>query len=185
MTSDVENSAIFVDAVDAFGDLPAQERQFFGSGDIVDAPPCCDEMLHFAENPRRTDRSATDHNTVDSVSVEAFSETFRGCDVAVPDDRDRHSRIGFNLCDERPVSLTGVQLRARSAVDSKRFDSAVLEAFGEVDDNFVFAVPAESCFDRHGKFYGGDDGTSDGEEEVDVAEISAARTIESISLPYI
>ncbi len=129
------------------------------------------------KDPRLPERCAADHHAVNAIFFNGFARIVDGADVAVSDDRDADARVAFHAADERPVGLAGIHLRARAPVDGEGFDAAVLEAFGQFDDERAVvgagdgergvehgrSVPAEPRF--HG--YGSSDGTHDSPRDVE------------------
>ena len=109
MAADVEDAAVLVDAVDALGNLTADERHLLGIAD--DRNLASEQILfHLAENPGCADAGATHHHAINAITVKALLEALRCCHVTIADDGNRHSRVVLHLANEGPVGLPSVNL---------------------------------------------------------------------------
>lgn len=116
MPAYVEYAAIFIDTVDALGNLPAQQHEAFMYGKRSSVRT----MNHTAdviEDPWGTDRGASYHNSVHSVAVKGLESQLGGGDVTVPDERYRQSGIFLDPGYHLPVGIAGIHLRASASVD--------------------------------------------------------------------
>ena len=128
------------------------------------------------EEPGVAEGGAAYHHRVHAVAVETFFGAFGRGDVAVADDGDMHAGVVLDLADECPVGFAGVHLAARAAVDSEGLDSAVLQLFGQRDDDLVVVVPAEARLDGHGDTDCVDHGAGDFQHLGDIPQESCAGT---------
>ena len=60
-----------------------------------------------------------------------------------------HTRILLHRADQFPIRFAGVHLTARTSVDGQRLRPAVLDTFGQIDDDAVFVIPSQPRFYRH------------------------------------
>ncbi len=173
MASYVQDAAVVVDALDAFGYLAAQARELFGGrqgrgdvGGVVAGKSTTD----VAEHPGGADGGAAHHDAVHSIVVECAQRIVAAAYVAVADEGDVQARVLLDARYHLPVGLAGVHLRARAAVDRECRYAAVLQALGEFHDDAVVVVPAEAGFHCDREADGLYDGLCDGEHARNVAQ---------------
>ena len=92
------------------------------------------QPFHFGEEPGGTEGGTTDHDGIDTVFIETFFSAFGGGDISVSDDGDVDSGTVFDFPDKGPIGIAAIHLAAGATVDSQFLDAAILESFGEIDD---------------------------------------------------
>ena len=166
----VEDTAAFVQQVDTVFHLLAEHVHAPFGGERGKLFARLQVMLHFLEYPRPSEAGTAYHDGVHAVALEALEGTLRGGDVAVADDGDVYARILLHLADEGPVGFARVHLRAGTAVDGQGADAAVLQLFGQGDDNLVLGIPAEAGLHGNGYLHRIDHGAGDLQHQRDVLE---------------
>src|ERR1700676_4003551 len=87
---------------------------------------CSQKMSDLPENPGISDSGASNHDAIHSIPVFIFKRFLGTVNIAVAKDGNMHTRIIFNSCDQRPVSLSFIQLRPGPSMDSEGANALVL-----------------------------------------------------------
>ncbi len=126
----------------------------FGHGKIRQQFARFEVVFYLAEYPGLANSRPAYHDAVDAVFVKGFFGFFGRGDVAVAEYRYFYPGVAFHPGNRLPVGFTGIHLRAGTPVYRQGLDADVLQAFGNVFDDDVFAIPAETSFRRYGDFNG-------------------------------
>ena len=142
MSTDMQNSTTFIQSIDAFFQLPTQNRHFIRNRQRFTMPGF-HILLYLLKNPRRTDRSPAYHNGIYTVLFEFFTSDLRCRYITVSYDRYFHTRILFHLAYQTPIRLSGVHLTASTPMNRQCSNTAILQLLGQFYDYSGIMIPSE------------------------------------------
>ena len=108
-----------------------------------------ERQLPATENPRTAEGGTAYHDAIDAVLAEGTVGIVQRPDVAVADDGNVDAGIALHVTDECPVGLAGVHLATGAPVDGQCLDATVLQLFGQLGDDELLVVPAQTGLGRH------------------------------------
>ena len=149
MSPSVQDTPVFIDTRHIDVQLLLQDVYLF-----IDAKRCIVRLsvqivTHFFKDPRLSKGCSTNHNGIYAKTLKSlFGFLGRGY-VAISNDRNVDARIVFYLTNQRPISVSGVHLTARAAMDGQRLDATVLQLLGQFGDNKIVFIPSQACLHSH------------------------------------
>src|SRR4030095_9076445 len=80
---------------------------------------CLHKMFDLVKYPGITNGSPSNHDSTNAETILIFQRFFGGINIAITENRDINSRVVFNLCNQRPVSLAFIKLCSCSPMNSQ------------------------------------------------------------------
>ena len=89
-------------------------------------------VRYFMEYPGPSEGGSAYHHSINTISLKGLFRLFCRRDVAIANDGDVHTRVGFHLAYVRPVGRAGVHLCSRATMNGESLGAAVLQTLGQV-----------------------------------------------------
>ena len=109
-------------------------------------------MFHLPENPGTTDTAPANHYGIHTILLKTLFTDLGRSDIAISYNRNMHPGIVLDFADQCPIRLARVHLRPCTSVYGKGGNTAILQLFGQIDNDLVVGIPSETGFHRNGKF---------------------------------
>ena len=106
-------------------------------------------VAHFFKDPGLSKGCPANHDSIYAKTLESQFGFLGRSNVAVANDRNVDARIVFHLANQRPISISGVHLTARAAMDGQRLNTTILQLFGQFGDNKIVFIPSQACLHRY------------------------------------